>query len=412
MTYTKIIRRAFFIVLCFVLCCLPLKFGISYGVFFLGLLWILDLDYKSKWNTLRQRKLWVPLAIMMGYYLVHLISMIYTSNIEIGWFVLQKKLLFIIAPIVILTIPEEIRTKRHLDILIWSFVAGCFIVMAYSLINSYMNFNESGNSAWFYYCLVSPFQHPSYMAMYIVFSLASLGLMMKDKDWKDHSTGIVISVVYTIIAVSYLFLLQSKSGYLSIILLIVFYIGYSIFSKQYKMLFYSILISVLALLSFTAIPSVGSRLEESVSDISGSKETNIADARSTSMRLLIWQEAWNIARQHPLFGVGVGDTQDILNQSYENAGMNKARHKQLNAHCQILQTLVTVGIAGLLLLAGIFIYPLFTIKNNLIGSMFIFFILLVGLNILVESMWETIAGVSFFTIFYSILASYRFVSRQ
>ena len=281
-----------------------------------------------------------------------------------------------------------------------------FMTIIASLDTAIVQYNRTGDSAWFYYNLVSPFQHPSYMAMYVVFSLAAALYLCCLSSEPMRKANTILLAIYAVLAVAYVFLLQSKSGFLSIILLIAFFTIYGICVRNKKLLVSVLCIAALSAASFWLIPNAGSRLETSAAELAAGAESDVADAGTTSMRILVWKEALNITKENPLFGVGAGDTQKSLNQRYEAAGMDKALRKELNAHSQIMQTAVAIGLVGVLVLAAIFIYPLVVCRRSKLMPLWLFFILLVGLNILVESMWETIAGVSFFTLFYCLFARY------
>ncbi len=404
--YQKVMRAIFYALLCALLWLLPCKMYISPCILMLSVFWLADLDYVGKWRRLKERRLWIPMALLVGYYLLYLISMAYTDNLAAGWFTLEKKLLFVIAPILLLTMPNELLTHKHFRWLLVSFIVGCCVTIAASLAYAFVCYNHTGDSAYFYYQLVSPFQHPSYLAMYLVFSLAAALYLVGCQAEETSRAGQILLALYAIPAIVYICLLQSKSGFLSMILLLAFFLIYGLCIRNKKLIISVMYIAALSAASFWLIPNAGSRIETSAAELAAGAESNVADAGTSSMRLLIWKEALNVTKEHPLFGVGAGDTQDCLNQRYETAGMTKALHKELNAHSQVMQTAVAIGLVGLLVLAAIFVYPIVACRRLQLMPLWLFFILLVGLNILVESMWETIAGVSFFTVFYCLLTRY------
>ena len=404
--YQTFIRNLFYGLLCALLWLLPCKMFISPCILLLGIVWLADIDYVGRWKQLKDKRLWIPMALLVCYYLLYLISMTYTDNLAAGWFTLEKKLLFVIAPTILFTMPDEITSQRHFRGLLFAFIIGCTVTIIASLDTAIVQYNRTGDSAWFYYNLVSPFQHPSYMAMYVVFSLAAALYLCCLSSEPMRKANTILLAIYAVLAVAYVFLLQSKSGFLSIILLIAFFTIYGICVRNKKLLVSVLCIAALSAASFWLIPNAGSRLETSAAELAAGAESDVADAGTTSMRILVWKEALNITKENPLFGVGAGDTQKSLNQRYEAAGMDKALRKELNAHSQIMQTAVAIGLVGVLVLAAIFIYPLVVCRRSKLMPLWLFFILLVGLNILVESMWETIAGVSFFTLFYCLFARY------
>ena len=404
--YQKVMRAIFYALQCALLWLLPCKMYISPCILMLSVFWLADLDYVGKWQRLKEHRLWIPMMLLIGYYLFYLISMTYTDNMDAGWFTMEKKLLFVIAPVLLLTMPDELVSRRHFNGLLTAFIVGCCVTIAASLAYAFVCYNHTGDSAYFYYQLVSPFQHPSYLAMYLVFSLAAALYLVGCQAEETGRAGHILLALYAIPAIVYLCLLQSKSGFLSMILLLSFFLIYGLCIRSKKLIISILYIAALSAASFWLIPNAGSRIETSAAELAAGAESNVADAGTSSMRLLIWKEALNITMEHPLFGVGAGDTQECLNQRYEAAGMSKALRKELNAHSQVMQTAVAIGLVGLLVLAAIFVYPIVACRRSQLMPLWLFFILLVGLNILVESMWETIAGVSFFTVFYCLLARY------
>ena len=63
------------------------------------------------------------------------------------------------------------------------------------------------------------------------------------------------------------------------------------------------------------------------------------------LRLAIWQCAFDIVREYPIIGVGTGDSQQALQDSYEKRKFYFAsRYNKYNAHNQYIQQMVTHGI--------------------------------------------------------------------
>jgi O-antigen ligase len=81
--------------------------------------------------------------------------------------------------------------------------------------------------------------------------------------------------------------------------------------------------------------------------------------------------------------------------------MDDAFATRLNVHNQYIETLIGQGIIGLLWLLSILLLPLIiSIKEKKI--FFIGFIIITGINLFFESMFNTQAGVIFFAFFYSL----------
>jgi O-antigen ligase len=120
--------------------------------------------------------------------------------------------------------------------------------------------------------------------------------------------------------------------------------------------------------------------------------------------MVIWKSAVEIIRENLLLGVGTGDVKDALLQRYKKNNLTKILSMRLNAHNQYLQTFVTIGISGFLVLVIMLLAPAISALRK---ADFIYFIFLaiIGINILVESMFEVQAGVIFYAVFNAILFS-------
>jgi len=105
-----------------------------------------------------------------------------------------------------------------------------------------------------------------------------------------------------------------------------------------------------------------------------------------------------------LLGVGLGDTNQRFIQAYKNNNLEYAAATELNAHNQYIQTLVSTGILGLLLLLTIIGYGFWFVYINRDMLLFLFFTI-ISVNFIFESMLERVFGVLFFVFFLLILSS-------
>jgi O-antigen ligase len=122
----------------------------------------------------------------------------------------------------------------------------------------------------------------------------------------------------------------------------------------------------------------------------------------TAERMEVWKASLEVIRDHPVLGTGTGDVKDELIGKYSRDGMEGAFSQKLNAHNQYLQTFAALGIGGFLVLAAMILLPfLDAIRKR--DLLYLMFLLVFGLNIAVESMLETQAGVVFYAFFNSFL---------
>jgi len=91
-----------------------------------------------------------------------------------------------------------------------------------------------------------------------------------------------------------------------------------------------------------------------------------------------------------------------LNKTYKEKNYTYILDRQLNCHNQYLQTCLTIGLLGIISLLTLLIYPfLKAIKEK--DTLAILFIVIIILNMLVESMLEVRAGANFIPLMLVIL---------
>ncbi len=353
-------------------------------------------------KTIKKPIFYLPL-ILYGFYFV---SVFFSENKQVAWFDLQVKLSLLLFPLFV-CLHQDFRECDYKKILI-SFVEGCIAACTVALFLASVKYYFSFESDNFFYTSLSYALHPSYLAMYLVFSIVILlclfdfnSCTLKTSLFCNKFIRLFIYAFFSVVIV----MLSSKSGIFSIIFLILFSLLYLMFVKR-KILLSSVsilfIMAVIILLPKIA-PYPYSRLKAAftaVENINNSKKEN---GEGTSERVKIWRASYRLIHQHP-FGVGVGDVKAVLMEEYKNTGMLIAAKKHLNCHNQYLQTALAIGIPGLILFIGMLLYPIYTFLKNK-EYLFMLFILLVSLNFLFESMFETQAGVVFYAFFYTLFAS-------
>ena len=122
---------------------------------------------------------------------------------------------------------------------------------------------------------------------------------------------------------------------------------------------------------------------------------NNPSAESNISRLLMWSASIDIFKEFPLLGVGTGDYDDVLtsmNEDYGNTGVSMHRY---NSHNQFLNTLVQLGLLGLLILMLLF-FNGFKIAYQKKDIITLFTLSCFFLNFLFESFIESQAGIILF----------------
>ncbi|MFL5753153.1 MAG: O-antigen ligase family protein, partial [Bacteroidia bacterium] len=251
---------------------------------------------------------------------------------------------------------------------------------------------------YFFYEDLSYFMHPSYFSMYV-----NLAVFFILRDFFRRESGhktwnMFLFIFLTLI----IFLLSSKLGIISYFLLSGLFLFIELFRRKKHLLLAAIFgLGIAGFFSvYTFSSTMRTRFDYMFSAVN-SESINKADQESSAVRVLIWGEAKKIIAQNLLIGVSPGDANDRLYKAYEENGITGALQNKLNAHNQYFQTFIGLGLAGFLLLISQFIFPfIHAVRQG--KTMYMLFILLIVMNLLVESMFQTQAGVLFYAFFNSL----------
>lgn len=371
--------------------------------------WLLSGDWLEIISRLKKN---IVIILLIAFWGLHVIGLAYTKNMYYGLVDLQQKLSFVVFPIFFLSSIHRIFPYKQWFLHVFLF--GCFVSGIYMIINALFLslsivdgsfiFNPSPPDAWwenyFRYNRLSVFHHTSYLAMYFSLSIAILFGYIKEKGRKWR---IVVSIAGILFFYILIILLSSKAGILVGTLTIIIGSFWLLF-KNYKAL--SVIVSLVFILVTGYLLFQYNwrfiKLNDNIESIVDSSNGIDAQDGKTDMRIQIWRSIPSIIDQNWLFGFGTGDTKDELVAGYKRLNMTDAAEQQFNAHNQYLETLLALGLPGLLLLLLLLFYPVYLFFKREFEFLHVIFIGILAINLLFESMLVRIAGVMFFSIFYSL----------
>lgn len=335
-------------------------------------------------------------------FLLYLIGMSYSKNKHYGWFDLEIKCSLLLFPLLFSTI-DDFLDRKQINRILQTFVAGCFTGSILLIIHAFLAYRETGSIDSFAYTNLSWYFHSSYMSMYLSFAISILLYFIMVR-WQTipwpGKTGILLLLLWFFV---FIIFLSSKAGFLGLFFVIFFYV--LILGLKYRKWLSAacILIGTILLfyVSFEMFPFAMNRITQAGQDITG-KAGSSNHSRSVGDRIDIWKASYGIIGQNLLFGVGTGDVKDELINAYKTKNIHAALESKLNAHNQYLQTFVSLGIPGFLVLLAMLLIPAWmSLKRN--QYLFFSFLLLFAINIMVESMLEVQQGVIFYAFFNALL---------
>ncbi len=342
-------------------------------------------------------------AVLVDFYLLHVIGMFYSSNLEYGFFDLEIKMSLFIIPLLIF-----VRAKFYSDKLLLFFKAliiGLLISFILNLLMAYLAFSEDGNRLHFYYSRLSSEVHPSYMALYVSLALiAIIHYWKKVQIVSNLQISFLLKFLISVVLLSYLFLLSSKAGIIAFSIATTAYVALHLVKrlKPIAVLFISIFMLTIPVLIVSLVPNISVRFKDVAEVFKKLENLNVDSESGSVVRLAIIKADWQLSVDNLPWGVGTGDVKETIVEYHQSNGSVYITERYLNAHNQFAQSTIALGILGLLLLLLFFVFGFVHAfrQNKVVLSIFL---LLLFIHFLFESMFETQAGVVFIVLFYSLL---------
>ena len=336
-------------------------------------------------------------TLMILLFALHLLGLTFSENIERGWFDIEVKLSLIAFPLAF--VGFRFVRETNFQRLISMFVYGTIAASIYCLLSS--SYQVFVYDQAYYHFMTSRFSiivHPSYFALYLIFSILAVAKMDLIGFQGQRKSAIAKALVLIFLSII-LVLTGSKTGFIMWLLVaILITVNYARTSK-YKLIPILLFVTVFSVIGviFQSAPLLQSRIVN-VLNVAQSDKLKPDAIESTAVRALIYSSALEIISHQDWYGNGTGDFQDVLDAEYNKKNYVQAADKHLNAHNLFLQTWIALGIPGFAMVLGIFILMFvnaFRSKEVLFQGFTLFFLIIS----LTESTFYVQAGVVFFSFF-------------
>lgn len=394
----------------FTICCLALVFFMPIFqkilpsiIFLMVLNWIVEGRFKKIPSIFHERHRILTFSFM-AIYVFYLMGMLYSKNMNYGFFDLQVKLSIFLFPMIFATIDRNFPIQKLISNVFKSFISGCLTGTLILLGIALYSYLGTHNPTYFFYTSFSRFLHPSYLSMYLnlAVSILSYYLIRREQPFpkKIRPLLFVLAIYFSFVII----LLSSKAGIFSLLFLFLIITLYLlIINKQiWKGLLFFFLVLVTISAGYNLFPNIATRFKRAESVLSEQKKSSPETMESNSERLVVWRAGIEVIRENPIFGVGTGDVKDALLSEYQKENRLLVYNMRLNAHNQYLQTYIALGIFGVLLLLINLVVPgWFAIRR--IHFIYFSFLAVFASNLLVESMLEVQAGVIYYAFFNALL---------
>lgn len=335
----------------------------------------------------------VVLLLYSGLYIIHLVGLFGSDNINEAYYELEKKIPFLVAPWALSCSPYVLGNRYSL--VLRSFVVGCILATLVCFGYAVYNYVAFTDISYFEYNAFSEIirMQPGYLAIYLCFAISILLI-----EFNDNSVLLAFRVLLigwlTIIVI----ILSARMQIIILSVIIIVSIVRYFKGSLIKTLFRLLLTSSCFLLITFSFPQNRYRLKEAINpDANRWGEQQIRGS--------IWPCAIETVSKSSYLGVGLGDVKDALEKCYierDYTSLTYWEGVRFNAHSQYLETLVGLGILGLLYFLILLGYLFFIFKQNKseLGYLFLFILMM---SFLTESLLERQRGILIFTTFIPFL---------
>jgi O-antigen ligase len=312
------------------------------------LAWVISI---FRYKTEKTYSFWMSMeCLFVCYYLLLLIGMVWTQDVEAGFFKLENKLSFLLFPLLFYFSKFSLSRSSILNILLFS--AGLSLLI-YEFIAIFKSIYYPENNNWGYFkdVLFSPFMHRGYYAFYLVIG----SLICHYKIYQNvKKTNLIVLFLFLSCGV---FQTLSKAGILTwLIFNLILLLHFIIKRGSWKLMLtlgMGIVISVFVFLNIDS--SIKNRFNKVPLSLAGIELKNNNSEESNQARILMWNASILSLSKGHFFGFGTGDDISILKAQNIRDHNKVVAIKELNAHNQFFTTALQIGLPGLLVLLAIFI---------------------------------------------------------
>lgn len=338
-------------------------------------------------------------------YIMYAISMLYTSNVSDGWQNMEKKLSFIIFPLFFFVSDLTYLSSKRIKALFYAFLSGLLLFILSNMLWAIYDFivlDAPIRRFLGWEITKINYIHHTYIAMYACFGIIYSFVELFDNHLKSKGK-IAFLLSALVLSTLFVILVESRAGILCMFLLFACLFAWLFFVKKKRMITMCVgtALAVLLVIFFLLFPSGLNRIIKTQQDL-------VDTEHKEDIRITLLKAGLSVAKENCMFGVGVGDRCDVLIKYYED---NNLECGDLNSHNQFVDTTISIGILGLLLLLGYFVVPIvFFAVNKQWDVVMLLFLFSIAFNAVFEAVFETQTGILYFNFIFCLLFYDRFVA--
>jgi O-antigen ligase len=350
-------------------------------------------------------------VLLISIFTLQVVGLSYTSNFKTGLFMLEKKIILLIIPVLLLPMLQKYITDYHTlfrRIGLIAIISSLLLLVVACYRKFYLGYPQA-----FYFESYRNFEgftpiHYVYYSLY--FSCGALMLinsMINTSKSLRRTLLICITFIYSLGIIT---LVASKTGIIAFIIASIVMLYFKTKSKKVFVMVSTValLASCLFLYFNNTTRSRFEGLTKNLSVLNSEVPPRDTDINDLNMRLLFWKISINhsVADNNLFLGVGTGDAQDYIDSLYLLPQYLLYGYVGWDSHNQWVFTFIQLGLFGVALLGFIYIKA---IKEAIQTANvdFICFLVITAAFSLTESILEQNKGIVFFALFLTLFTSQK-----
>lgn len=330
---------------------LPLsRAAVSFFVLWFIVLFLIKKEYRYTWELIKSNHVFWAMGALISFLAL---SLLWTENIPNGMNQLRLYSYWIIIPILGFHIKRE-----WLPNIITAFLLGMFIseIVAYGIYFEWWTFKDR-----------TP-DYPSPFMFHIHYSifLATTSIILLSRILSKHYTwrSKLPMFLFFLTATGNLMISTGRTGQLAFLVAIAIAVILHFRFTLKAFLIFVTISSVIFIGAYKNIDLFQKRINTAISDIQEYQRGNFNT--SWGLRAAFWLVTYDIIREHPLIGAGIGDYKiaaaEVLNKyDHQFSSETIAWCKSTDFHNQYLMILGQIGLIGFVLMIWLFV-ELFRLK--------------------------------------------------
>ena len=332
-TYNSNIDKIYQYLLIFLAFLLPLT--VVGGNILMGLiviLWLLSGNYNKKFNQIKGNKLAVASLI---FFAVHMLGLLWTNNIAWGLHIIRKMQDFVIFLPILLTITKKENIRYYISafLLAITMTEVLSYLVWFEVIPAFKNATIENPTPFMNHISYNP------ILAFAIYLVSHEVLFNKTLD----RVKIYVYSFFIITMTFNMFITGGRAGQVMYFVMLIILI-FQYFDEQKKKALIAVLILIPGI--FFSAYQASSIFHERV-DLAIKNTINYSDNKGSSvgLRITFALNSWEIIKENPIIGVGVGDFPD----EYKNINMSRTPTlpNATNPHNMYTLILVQLGLLGL-----------------------------------------------------------------